>query len=99
MECPRLESVLYHLMQVSDPAAAAADASLSYDDGGVRVEIVLAGEAMPTASTGLVVEARAGALLQARVPVSELCDLSNDPEVVVVRATFRGMPNRGTAMP
>lgn len=92
-DCPRLESRLYQLMTAADPARAAADLGLFYEDGRVRVIVELAD---PTAADpqhpDLVIEGRFRDLVQARVPPAALCAISHLPGIQFVRGPAASFP-------
>ncbi len=87
--CPNLESRLYNLTTATDPATYATDNGLYFADGKVRavVELQNADTVLPSGYNA-VTETRNGALVQALVPVAELCRLSNESQVRYVRAPF-----------
>lgn len=92
-DCPQLESRLYELMVAADPARAAADLGLTYEDGRVRVIVELADAATPIPQhPDLVVEGRFSNLVQGRVPPATLCALSRLPDVRFVRAPAVAVP-------
>jgi hypothetical protein len=93
-ECPTLSSELCQLIRAADPAAFAAGRGLVVVDERVRVEIELLEDPEGVAmGFDLVVEAQYGALLQALAPLQTLCDLANDPRVLLVRAPIPLTPN------
>jgi hypothetical protein len=82
------------LLQAADPAAFAADHGLFVADERARVEIELLEDPEGVAAGfDLVVEAGYGQLLQALAPIHTLCDLANDPRVLLVRAPVPLTPN------
>lgn len=87
LDCARLDSTLRALVASAEPARFAAERSLHYVDGRVRViiELVASSSAVPLTSS-IVPEGRYGRLAQALVPVAELCALSREPTVRRVRA-------------
>ena len=90
-DCPRLNSQLLQLVNAPDPAEFASSAGLEMEDGAVRAVVELAGETMPGIE-GVVVERSYANLIQALVPIELLCDLSNDPQVKVVRPPLSAQP-------
>ena len=86
LDCSRLDATLQALVAAADPARVAAERRLHYVEGRVRViiELVTASSAEPSTSS-IVTEARYGRLIQALVPVGDLCALSTEPEVRRVR--------------
>jgi len=86
--CPRLQHQLLGLMQASNPIQFAFDHSLYLTaDAQVRVIIVLIDEEAAVPLEYLrQIETWYGDLLQAVVPVVDLCALSNEPQVNFVRA-------------
>jgi hypothetical protein len=84
--CAQVDSRLIQLTQAPDPAAFAASAGLDYDDAGVLAIIELVGDDEPDPMAyGLTEEARYANLLQARVPVDQLCLVAADAAVANVR--------------
>ena len=90
--CPRLESRLLQLSRSSDPAGFAAGAGLDLNSSGVRVVIELAAGADLPARDDVFVEARYANLVQARVPLAQLCSLALETSVVSVASPARGVP-------
>ena len=96
-DCPRLDSRLLQLTRSGDPVGFASESGLDLNTSGVRVQVELKEGASLPPDHSVVVEARYGNGLQVRVPVSELCALSNDPAVLMVVAPTRFVPE--TARP
>jgi hypothetical protein len=93
-DCPALSSDLCQLLHAADPAAFAAEHGLFFEDERVRVEIELLEDAdSVAASFDLIVEAQYQLLVQALAPLQSLCDLANDPRVLIVRAPIPLTPN------
>lgn len=90
--CEKVESRLYGLTVAGDPSAYAANNRLHYVNGSVRAIIELGSQtdSLP-AGYAVTVEAKQGAMVQALVPVSDLCNLSNEPEVRFVRAPIEAV--------
>jgi hypothetical protein len=87
-DCPHLESRLYDLIVAEDPADLAQTTGLFYEDNATRVVIELASpetDASFLAEYGARTETQTGSLVQALVPLTKLCDLSNNPRVEFVR--------------
>ena len=90
--CARLDSQLLQLAQAPDPAAFAARAGLDYREGMVRVVVeVRPGAAVPQGH-GLVVEARYQDLIQAQAPLTQLCPLAGQADVLAIRPSARPLP-------
>jgi hypothetical protein len=84
---------LIQLTQAVDAEPLAASLGLDYSSGVVLVVIELSGAEGPDpAMYQFVVEAEYANLLQARVPVQQLCPLANDPSVIRVRPPFSAAP-------
>lgn len=94
--CPKLEDRLYRLAQAQEPAQFAQQTGLHYLEGRVRVviEMVDLGAAVPT-KYPLLVESRSDGLIQALVPLDILCDLSQEPQVKLVRSPLAAVPLGG----
>jgi hypothetical protein len=87
-ECPHLESGLYDLAVAQNPVELAKATGLFYEDGKTRVVVELATPETDIsflAKYDAQIETQAGSLVQALVPLAELCNLSNDPQVLFVR--------------
>lgn len=92
-ECPKLESRLYQVAQSSDPEHAANQSGLYYSQGRVRVIIELADPAVSLpAGYSLIIESRYNTLIQASVALQDLCKLSQEPSVRLVRAPYEATP-------
>jgi hypothetical protein len=76
-----------------DPQAFAATSGIERRQGSVLIGTTLAGAGDPPLAYGVVVEARYADLMQAWVPVHQLCALSSDPNVVAIRSAMPGLPN------
>ncbi len=84
--CPKLDSALYELMAAADRSAYARQHALQYEDGAVRVTLELASDqAVLPSSHRITIEERLERLVRALVPVDNLCELSNDPSVRMIR--------------
>lgn len=89
---PNLESQLFQLATDKDPEKFAYTHNLKYQDGMVQVEIELKpGEALPSGYT-IEVEAQYENLVQARVALKELLELSNAPQIKSIRAPMEVQP-------
>lgn len=87
--CPNLDSRLVQLAEASDPEAFALQAGLDYDRALTRLVLEMAeGSALPD-GYDLQVEATYANLIQAWAPISPLCSLSAEPNVLSVRPPFR----------
>lgn len=91
-DCPRLDSQLFQLSRSVDPERFASGAGLDLNSSGALVVVELAAGAEVPRGHGLDVEARYANLVQARVPLSELCALAQEPAVVSVAPPARGVP-------
>jgi hypothetical protein len=81
-DCPRLSSQLAQLAAASDPAEFSALHALAYQDAGVLTLIELAADESDLVDAyGLTPQARYQQVLQAWVPVGQLCGLANDARV------------------
>lgn len=87
-DCPRLESALATIARDPDPIAMARQLRMPLDDTQrIQVLITLASDAAADiAAYGAVVTKQSGAIAQAFVPIAQLCPLSNDPAVLMVRS-------------
>lgn len=83
-QCPNLDSVLEELATASDPAGFAASHSLRLAENGVGVEIRLATAGVDLGPYRATVRNDGGLVLEAYVPVAQLCDLAHDPAVLRV---------------
>lgn len=84
-ECRGLEDRLRRMMSAQDSTRFALEQRIYYQGGLVRVSIELASaEAQLPSGYGLQVEGRAQNLIQALLPLQELCQLSNEPQVLSV---------------
>lgn len=92
-DCPKLESRLYQLVTAPNPTEFARTSDLAYADGSVRVVIELRSkdESLPPGYS-IKVETRSNELVQASVPLNELCKLSNEPQVKFIREPFKAVP-------
>ncbi|MFH1486127.1 MAG: hypothetical protein ABIH46_08655 [Chloroflexota bacterium] len=92
-ECPNLESRLLQLVASPDPAEFAAKSGLTYADGSVRVVIEMGSrdQELPQGYSAKI-ETRSNGLIQAMVPLEELCGLSSEPSVGLIRAPLRAVP-------
>jgi hypothetical protein len=87
-KCPRLESTLLNLSTAENPAAFAQSNRLFYDGAATRVIIEL-----PTADAGISflneynaqIESETESLVQALVPLTDLCALANDSQIKFIR--------------
>jgi hypothetical protein len=93
--CARLDSQLYQLSQSTDPGRFASNAGLELNPSGARVVIKLLTGAQLPRGHGVTVEANYANVIQARVPVSELCALARDPAVISVALPDRGLLETG----
>jgi hypothetical protein len=91
-ECPKLESRLYGLTAATDQVAYASANELYFANGRTRVVIELqqTDTALPS-GYDIIVESRQGQLVQALVLVSDLCRMSNEPQVRFVRAPIQSV--------
>ena len=89
--CPRLESRLQQLHAAEDPAAFAAFTALMYGDYRVLAIVELVDQDLPPAvdAFGMEIEASYANVVQAWVPVDQLCALASDPAVAGVRPVER----------
>ena len=94
--CPKLEDRLYRLAQAEDPAQFARQNGLDYVEGQVRVivEMVEPEAAIPEKYASLI-ESRSDGLVQMLIPPKELCELSQEPEVKLVRVPLPSVPLGG----
>jgi hypothetical protein len=84
--CPRLDTRLSQLAASPDPVAFAASARLTLGPSGVLAIVEIAGvDGLDPNAYGLTIEGQYANLLQARVPLDQLCDLATDPAVSRVR--------------
>ncbi|MBI4640237.1 MAG: hypothetical protein HY731_06055 [Candidatus Tectomicrobia bacterium] len=90
--CPKLEDLLFQVTQSSDPERTANQRGLFFSQGRIRVIIELTSPAvsLPTGYS-LVIETRFQSLVQALVAVQDLCRLSEEPSVRLVRAPFEAI--------
>lgn len=86
--CPRLESVLATITRAPDPLVMARQLGMPLDETQrIQVLITLASDAAADFNAyGAVVTKQSGTLAQAFVPLDQLCPLSNDPTVLMVRS-------------
>lgn len=85
-KCPGLEHVLVQLSEAEEPARFAAQRKLTMKDNAVQVVIQLSTEDTTVLDKfGIEVDSHSGKVIQAYVPVTVLCDLARDPNVIVVR--------------
>ena len=83
---PKLEARLYQLTRSKDPSTFAEASGLYFSDGKVRVIIILAHISSTISSDFQIVpEGQFGDLLQAMVPVDQLCEISEEPYINFVR--------------
>lgn len=87
-DCPRLESMLATIARDPDPIALARQLSMPLDESQrIQVLITLASDAAADVTAyGATVTKQSGATAQAFVPIDQLCALSNDPTVLMVRS-------------
>ncbi|MBI2906299.1 MAG: hypothetical protein HYX92_01445 [Chloroflexi bacterium] len=94
-DCPKLENRLYQLFASPDPAAFAQQYGIGYSDGAVRVVVEMGDkEGRLPAGYSIKEETRSGGLVQAQVPLSELCRLSKEGSVKAIRLPLRAVPLR-----
>jgi hypothetical protein len=91
-DCPRLDSQLFQLSRSVDPAKFASGAGLELNSSGARVVVELATGADMPSGHGVVVEAQYANMVQARVPVADLCGLAQESAVVGVVPPTHGVP-------
>ena len=91
---PKLDTRLYQLTLSKDPAAFAQLNDLHFSDGKVRVIIVLI-DTLSSVSSDFQIdfEGQIEKLLQAMVPVDQLCALSQEPYVNFVRPPVQAVPH------
>lgn len=93
--CPRLESILYDTTQAPDPPTMARQLGMILDDDGRVLVLISLVDSTPldlNAYTATVT-GQAEALAQAFVPFDQLCALSNDARVLMVRLASRPEPS------
>lgn len=94
IECPHLESSLLNLSVSEDPEAFAQSHLLFYAENATRATIELL---TPNDDTSFLseynahIETQTESLVQALVPLPDLCALSNDPQVKFVHAPRRAI--------
>jgi hypothetical protein len=99
-DCRVLSTELCQLLRAAEPATFAVEHALFFEGGRVRAEIELSDDPDGVADAfDLRVEARYGQMLQALAPLGSLCDLANDPRVLVVRAPIPLSPGRTITAP
>ncbi|MFO7742595.1 MAG: hypothetical protein R6X31_09815 [Anaerolineae bacterium] len=92
-ECPALDSQLFDLTQVDDPAQLAEELGFRVRDGKVQVLLVLTSE-----DTGFLEEygvelgTQSGCQVQAFVPFDQLCELAKTDPVLAVRPAAQAFP-------
>ena len=91
-DCPRLDSQLAQLVAAADRAQFASGAAIDVNASGARVLIELAQGADVPPNHAISVEARQDRVIQARVPIDDLCPLSREPTVVSVTVPTRFVP-------
>jgi hypothetical protein len=90
--CPRLDSRLRQLALSDRPFEFARTNALDLTSGGARVIIeVSQGDDVP-ARYPVMIEARSGSQIQARVPVDRLCELAAESSVVRVSPPAARIP-------
>ena len=94
-ECPHLDSNLFALTKSADPQGFATSHAMNVDGAGVRVLIELSHDSFAASSYGVTVEARYDMSMQARVPISALCEMSRDPAVLSVAVGAPPRPGSG----
>lgn len=92
-ECPALDSTLYQLTLAADPAQAAADLGLVYDERGIQVLVTLnSDDPSVLDSFDVVTTGSSGPEFQAFAPFDQLCALANTPDVLAVRIPNNAQP-------
>jgi len=94
--CPRLDSRLYQLSQANDKELFAKNSGFELRSTRVHVLIELREGAQLPAGHDVVIDARFGRLVDAWMPIAELCGLAQDADVISVRPPDRLQP-QGTA--
>jgi hypothetical protein len=87
--CPHLAPKLIDLVQARDWPAFAQSNGIEYFNGSVRVIVQVQPSGDVPLGYGTRSETRAGDDVQAVVPITQLCSLSNDPAVLAVRLAPR----------
>lgn len=92
--CPRLESLLSDIARAPDPLALARQYNLPLDDSNrIQVQITLADSATADVTAyGTVITRQSGTTAQGFAPFDQLCALSNDPAVLMVRVAGQIQP-------
>lgn len=94
--CPKLDTRLYQLTQSENPSEFAEANKLHFSDGKVRVVIVLADTlSIVSSEFHIVSEGQAGNLLQAMVPIDQLCELSEEPYIDFIRPPLQSVSLSG----
>ncbi|MFH1712943.1 MAG: hypothetical protein ABH896_02030 [Candidatus Jacksonbacteria bacterium] len=89
----KLETQLYRLTQAKNPSSFAEEHNIYLADNKARVVIELPDELTRISPEfNLIEEGRAGKLLQALVPISKLCELSEEPSIHFIRKPLSPMP-------
>ncbi len=84
--CPDLDSMLFQLTQSETPLETAEKLGLNLQDEKVQALLMLESEntVLPE-QFDLEIGTRSGAQVQAFVPIDQLCDLANTPEVIAIK--------------
>lgn len=92
-ECPELDSQLYQLIQLDDPAGEAAKLGMKVKEDKVQVMITLMDENTAFLSDfDAELGTQSGSLAQAYVPFSQLCRLANVDSVLAIRPAAQPIP-------
>lgn len=87
VNCSKVDGMLLEFIRSPNPEEYASDHGLYYSDGRVRVEIKLTTQDVELPSNYSVkIEKRHNDLAQALVSPKQICPLSNEPQVVLIRA-------------
>lgn len=90
-DCPRLESILYDTARSPDPQALARQLRMILDDAG-RVQVLLTlADTSPVdlSAYNATITGQTDTQAQAFAPFDQLCALSNDPSILMVRLASR----------
>lgn len=92
-ECPGLDSQLYQLIQLDDPAGEAAKLGMKVKEDKVQVMITLMDENTAFLSDfDAELGTQSGSLAQAYVPFNQLCRLANVDSVLAIRPAAQPIP-------
>ncbi len=92
LACPKLDSQLNQLTASADPIAMATSLNLPIREGKVQVRLLLASDDLSFLEKYDVEPgSRAGQEIQAYVPISRLCEVSNLEQVLTIRISAQGV--------